>query len=296
MEAVFSAIEKICYAVRMADMKKYTSFKIGGPADLLAEPENTSQLRDVLKASEDVPRIIIGNGTNLLFGDGGYRGVVIRLGNRFSAVRVEGNRIYADAGASLAAVSRVAMEAGLSGLAPLSGIPATCGGAVIMNAGAYGGEMADVVESVRFMTPGGEECTSIDHGFSYRHSAYMGKNIVITGVVFRLSDGDSEEIKREMEELSIKRREKQPLQLPSAGSAFKRPKDGFAAKMIDEAGLRGFSVGGAAVSEKHAGFVVNRGNATADDVRRLLSAVQEKVKESHGVLLEPEIQFVGEFT
>lgn len=295
MEAVFSAIEKICPVTYKADMKKYTSFKIGGCADLLAEPENRSQLREVLKLSQDVPHIIIGNGTNLLFGDGGYRGVVLRLGSRFASVRAEGNRIYADAGASLGAVSRTAMENGLCGMAPLSGIPATVGGAVIMNAGAYGGEMADVIESVTYMTKEGEEVTSSDHGFSYRHSKYMGKDIVIVGAVFHLTEGNREEIKREMEELAQKRREKQPLTLPSAGSAFKRPKDGFAAKMIDEAGLRGFSVGGAAVSEKHAGFVVNTGNATADDVRRLLLAVQEKVKEAYGVLLEPEIQFVGEF-
>ena len=296
MEAVFSAVEKICPAVRMADMKKYTSFKIGGCADLLAEPENVSQLRAVLKVLKDVPHIIIGNGTNLLFGDGGYRGVVLRLGNRFARVRVEGNRIYADAGASLAAVSRAAMEAGLAGLAPLSGIPATVGGAVIMNAGAYGGEMADVIETVTYMTPDGEAGESSDHGFSYRHSTYMEKDRIITGAVFKLSKGDSEEIKREMEALSVRRREKQPLNLPSAGSAFKRPKEGFAAKMIDEAGLRGFSVGGAAVSEKHAGFVVNTGNASADDVRKLLLAVQKKVEEAYGVVLEPEIQFVGEFT
>ncbi len=296
MEAVFSAIEKICPSKRGADMKKYTSFKIGGPADLLAEPENTAQLRAVLEACKAVPHLVIGNGTNLLVGDGGYRGVIIRIGNRFSSIRVCGDRIFADAGASLGAISRIAMEKGLCGMAPLSGIPATCGGAVIMNAGAYGGEMADVVESVRFVTPDGEAGESFDHGFSYRHSFYMGKDMIITDVVFKLWAGESDAIRREMEELSVKRREKQPLTLPSAGSAFKRPKDGFAAKMIDEAGLRGFSIGGAAVSEKHAGFVVNTGNATAKDVRRLLLAVQEKVRETHGVLLEPEIQFVGEFT
>ncbi len=296
MEAIFSAIEKICPSVRGADMKKYTSFKIGGRADLLAEPENREQLRKVLKMCQGVPYAVIGNGTNLLIGDGGFRGVIIRIGNRFSEIRVEGNRIYAAAGATLAAVARAAMEAGLSGFAPLAGIPGTVGGALVMNAGAYGGEVADVLERATCITPEGEEKTVFDHGFSYRHSMYQEKDWIITDAVFSLSPGDREEIRREMEELAAKRREKQPLTLPSAGSAFKRPVGGYAAQMIDEAGLRGFSVGGAQVSEKHAGFVVNIGDATARDVRELLMAVQKKVKETYGVQLEPEIRFLGEFT
>ncbi len=296
MEAIFSAIEKICPAVREADMKKYTSFKIGGKADLLAEPQNKAQLREVLAICRTYPHAIIGNGSNLLVGDGGFRGVLIRIGSQFSDIRVEGNRIYADAGATLAAVARLAMESELSGFAPLAGIPGTVGGALVMNAGAYGGEIADVLERSTCMTPDGEEIEVSEHGFSYRHSIYQEKDWIITDAVFSLSPGNKAEIRAEMEELAKRRREKQPLSLPSAGSAFKRPKDGYAAQMIDEAGLRGFSVGGAQVSEKHAGFVVNTGGATARDVRELLSAVQKKVLEIYGVKLEPEIRFLGDFT
>ena len=295
METVFQSIEKICPTTRSADMKKFTSFKIGGRAALLAQPENTAQLRKVLSLCKTVPHAVIGNGSNLLVGDGGYSGVLIRLGNLFSDIRIEGTRIYARAGTVLAAVAYAAMKAGLSGLAPLSGIPGTVGGAMRMNAGAYGGEMADVIESSTCLTPEGTEETLRDHGFSYRHSVYQENGCVVTEAVFSLTEGNRNEIRAEMEALAQKRREKQPIELPSAGSAFKRPTGGYAAQMIDEAGLRGFSVGGAAVSEKHAGFVVNLGDATAKDVRMLLDAVQKKVLKTHGVLLEPEIQFLGDF-
>ncbi len=295
METVFRNIEKICPAIRDADMKKFTSFKIGGAAKLLAQPENTKQLSAVLALSKSVPHAVIGNGSNLLVGDGGYSGVLIRIGNLFSDIRIEGNRIYARAGAVLAAVAYAAMEAGLSGLAPLSGIPGTVGGAMRMNAGAYGGEMADVIESSVCLTPEGTEETLRDHDFSYRHSIYQENGCIVTEAVFKLTEGNRDEIRAEMDALARKRREKQPLNLPSAGSAFKRPPGGYAAQMIDEAGLRGFTCGGAAVSEKHAGFVVNVGDATAKDVRTLLDAVQKKVLETHGVMLEPEIQFLGDF-
>lgn len=296
MEALFREIESICVAERGADMRQYTTFKIGGQAALLAKPDSADKVRRVLEICKSVPHAVIGNGSNLLVGDGGFPGVLIRIGSEMSDVRQEGNRLIAAAGASLAAVSRVAMEAGLSGMAPLAGIPGTVGGAVMMNAGAYGGEMRDVVESVTCILPDGTIEKSEDHGFSYRHSRYQEIGAVVTEVVFLLSPGNPKEIRAEMETLAQKRREKQPLHLPSAGSAFKRPKDGFAAAMIDEAGLRGFSVGGAAVSEKHAGFVVNTGGATAQDVKLLLLKVQEKVFEKYGVELEPEIRFLGDFT
>ncbi len=296
MEALFREIERICPCARGADMKKYTSFRIGGMTDLLAQPENRAQLAAVLALCKNAPHAVIGNGSNLLVGDGGFRGVLIRIGSGYSDIRIEDTRIYAQAGATLAAVARAAMEAGLAGLAPLAGIPGTVGGAMVMNAGAYGGEMADVVESSTCITKDGEIRVLRDHDFSYRHSIYQENGAIVTDVVFALVKGDREEIRREMEALAQKRREKQPLDRPSAGSAFKRPKDGYAAQMIDEAGLRGFSVGGAAVSEKHAGFVVNLGGATACDVSTLLAYVQKKVQETHGVLLEPEIRFLGDFT
>ncbi|MBQ7033999.1 MAG: UDP-N-acetylmuramate dehydrogenase [Clostridia bacterium] len=295
MEALYRSIEHICPAERGADMKKYTSFKIGGSAALLAQPRSREELAAVLALCRDVPHTVIGNGTNLLVGDGGYRGVLIRISGGFSDIRTEGTKIYAQAGATLGAVARAAMLAGLSGMAPLSGIPGTVGGAVLMNAGAYGGEMADVITEVTVLTPDGRTEVCTEHGFSYRHSAYQENGCIVTDAVFTLTPGSADEIRTEMETLAARRREKQPLNWPSAGSAFKRPADGFAAQMIDEAGLRGFSVGGAAVSEKHAGFVINTGSATAKDVRKLLCLVQKKVQETHGVLLEPEIRFLGDF-
>ena len=296
METVFQKIEKICPAVRRADMKKYTTFKIGGEADLLAMPESPRQLSSVLSLCRDIPHDVIGNGSNLLVGDGGFRGVLIRIGSGFSKIKVEGNRIFAQAGATLSAVAHAALAASLSGMEPLAGIPGTVGGGVLMNAGAYGGEIRDVCESVTCILPDGRTETCYDHGFSYRHSVYQEKKAIITDAVFTLKAGEKAEILDKMETLAKKRREQQPLTLPSAGSAFKRPSAGYAAQMIDEAGLRGFSVGGAAVSEKHAGFVVNLGNATARDVRSLLEQVQARVLETHGVRLEPEIRFLGDFT
>ncbi len=276
-------------------MKRYTTFKIGGKADLLALPESEAQLRAVLAACREIPHAIMGNGSNLLVGDGGFRGVLIRIGSGFSQIRIEGNAIFAQAGATLSAVAQCARRAGLSGMEPLAGIPGSVGGAILMNAGAYDGEIANVLSACTCILPDGTVETSRDHGFSYRHSRYMENGAILTGGVFMLTPGKEEEIGARMELYAQKRREKQPLSLPSAGSAFKRPPGGFAAQMIDEAGLRGYRVGGAAVSEKHAGFVVNMGGATARDVRTLLEDVQKKVLDSHGVLLEPEIRFLGEF-
>lgn len=295
MDEVFRKIEAICPAERGADMRQYTTFKIGGKADLLASPTSPEELLAVLSLCEGVPHSIIGNGSNLLVGDGGYRGVLVRIGSGMGKLARDGETITAEAGASLAAVARMALEAGLCGMEPLSGIPGTVGGACIMNAGAYGGEMRDVVKTVSFLTPTGKLCRTEDHGFSYRHSRYMDEKAVILSVEFSLKPGNKDEILEKMEELSARRREKQPLTLPSAGSAFRRPQNGYAAQMIDEAGLRGFSIGGAAVSEKHAGFVVNTGGASASDVRALLTYIEETVFQKFGVRLEPEIRFLGEF-
>ncbi len=276
-------------------MKKYTTFKVGGPADLLAQPQSRNELLELLALCKDAPHAVIGNGSNLLVGDGGFRGVLIRIGSNLSAISVEGNRIFAEAGATLSAVAHAALTASLSGMAPLAGIPGTVGGAVLMNAGAYGGEIADVCESVSAILPSGEVREFREHSFSYRHSIYQENGAVITNAVFKLTPGNREDILRDMEALSKKRREKQPLTLPSAGSAFRRPKEGYAAQMIDEAGLRGYRIGDAAVSGKHAGFVVNLGSATAKDIRALLAYVESRVRETHGVKLEPEIRFLGEF-
>ncbi len=295
MKAVFREIETICPTLRDADMKQYTTFRIGGTADLLALPESEAQLCAVLAACRKIPHAVMGNGSNLLVGDGGFRGVLLRIGSGFSKIRIEGTTVYAEAGATLFAVAQAARRARLSGMEPLAGIPGSVGGAILMNAGAYDGEISKVLSACTCIFPGGTVETSCDHGFSYRHSRYMEEGAIVTGGVFQLSPGKEEEIAAKMELYAQKRREKQPLSLPSAGSAFKRPPGGYAAQMIDEAGLRGYRVGGAAVSEKHAGFVVNMGGATARDVRTLLEDVQKKVLDSHGVLLEPEIRFLGEF-
>ena len=278
------------------ELKKYTSFRIGGPAKWLVEIDTVRQLIDVslyLK-KEKVPYYVLGNGTNTLFSDSGYEGVVIHLGKKICDIRVEGNLIYAEAGAMLAGVSRRAQEAGLTGLEFAAGIPGTVGGGVVMNAGAYDGEMKLAVRSVKAVSPEGE-FVSLDNEelkFGYRSSILRHTGYVVTDVVFELKEGDKESILAKMEDFNARRREKQPIELPSAGSTFKRPEGHYAGQLIMEAGLRGFQIGGARVSDKHCGFIVNVDNATGDDVRRLIKEVQTRVNEKFGVLLEPEIEIV----
>ena len=278
-------------------MAKHTTFRIGGPADAFVQIESTEALANVLQYLEKIaiPYMILGNGSNLLMDDAGYRGVIIEIADKMNEVRVEGSCLVCQAGALMSKVARVAYENGLTGLAFASGIPGTIGGGCVMNAGAYGGELKQVVESVTVMDRQGNQITLDNESmeFGYRDSVIKHYPYIVVEVRIRLTPGDKEAIKQEMDELAGKRREKQPLEFPSAGSTFKRPKGYFAGELIMNAGLRGYTVGGAQVSEKHCGFVVNKGGATAEDVKALIAHVQETVEEQTGVLLEPEVIIVN---
>ena len=280
-------------------MKNHTTFRVGGPADIFLTP-SAEELPAVLSVcrEEQVPVTVIGNGSNLLVGDQGIRGVVICIGSGMRGIRVDGEKIFLEAGVTLAAAAQQAAKAGLTGLEFASGIPGTFGGAVVMNAGAYGGEMKDVIVSVRVISEDGEILTlsKEELDLSYRHSVIPERGyLVIDGELLLTREKDPDQITERMEELKKKRIEKQPLEYPSAGSTFKRPEGYFAGKLIMDAGLRGFSVGGAAVSEKHCGFVINKGNATAADICALVDEVTRIVKEKYAVTLEPEVKKVGEF-
>lgn len=279
-------------------MAAHTTFRIGGPADLFLEPRS-DQVAPLLAALREAgaPLLVIGNGSDLLVGDRGIRGAVIQIGENMAEITVREEEIKAQAGALLSRIAGQARMAGLSGMEALAGIPGSLGGAVMMNAGAYGGAMADVVASVEVLTEDGQvrNFSSEEMHFSYRHSRISEEGGIVLSAVLRLSPGDREEIGALMEELTRRRREKQPLNMPSAGSSFKRPQGYFAGKLIQDAGLRGYRVGQAQVSEKHCGFIVNRGGATAAEVRQLMEEVRAKVKEQFGVDLEPEVRFVGEF-
>ena len=278
-------------------MSQCTTFKIGGPADIFCEPQNKDALVSLFRLCKEygVPFTIIGAGSNLLVSDRGIGGVVCRLAGDFDSVTVSGTTVSAGAAISLAKLSKAAQREGLSGLEFASGIPGSLGGAVYMNAGAYDGEMKDVVTETEYMDENGEIHTvSGDaHEFSYRHSVFSDKSNVILSVKMNLTPKDKDEIFEKMRDLNARRKEKQPLDKPSAGSTFKRPTGFFAAKLIEDAGLKGFSVGDACVSEKHAGFVVNNGSATCKDVCDLMAAVQREVKEKFGVTLEPEVKKIG---
>lgn len=280
-------------------MKNHTTFRVGGPADIFLTP-SAEELPAVLSVcrEEQMPVTVIGNGSNLLVGDQGIRGVVICIGSGMRGIRVDGEKIFLEAGVTLAAAAQQAAKAGLTGLEFASGIPGTFGGAVVMNAGAYGGEMKDVIVSVRVISEDGEILTlsKEELDLSYRHSVIPERGyLVIDGELLLTREKDPDQITERMEELKKKRIEKQPLEYPSAGSTFKRPEGYFAGKLIMDAGLRGFSVGGAAVSEKHCGFVINKGNATAADICALMDEVTRIVKEKYAVTLEPEVKKVGEF-
>ena len=280
-------------------MKNHTTFRVGGPADIFLTP-SAEELPAVLSVcrEEQMPVTVIGNGSNLLVGDQGIRGVVICIGFGMRGIRVDGEKIFLEAGVTLAAAAQQAAKAGLTGLEFASGIPGTFGGAVVMNAGAYGGEMKDVIVSVRVISEDGEILTlsKEELDLSYRHSVIPERGyLVIDGELLLTREKDPDQITERMEELKKKRIENQPLEYPSAGSTFKRPEGYFAGKLIMDAGLRGFSVGGAAVSEKHCGFVINKGNATAADICALMDEVTRIVKEKYAVTLEPEVKKVGEF-
>lgn len=279
-------------------MTKHTSFHIGGPAELMAQPQSEAELQSLLlKAAEAaVPVTLVGNGSNLLVRDKGIRGLVIKLGSMLRDIKVSGNVLTFGSGVSLAQASKKAAELGLSGMEFAVGIPGSIGGAVYMNAGAYDGEMAKVVKSVRVMDAAGEvsELSAGELDFGYRHSALQGSDKIVTSVTVELAAGDKQAIAEKMADFSNRRITKQPLELPSAGSMFKRPPGYFAGTLIDQTGLKGYTVGGAQVSTKHAGFVVNIGGATAADVLQLISDVQAKVFAAHGVHLEPEVLVLGE--
>ena len=276
-------------------MHKHTSFRIGGPAEVMAFPKNAEELAEILKKSAllDMKPVILGAGTNVLAPDEGIDGLVICLKDAMDGMELlDGNRIRVAAGVTMTKAAVFAANHGLSGLEFAHGIPGTVGGGVYMNAGAYGGEICQVCQSVDVMTGNGEmqtlSCEQLE--FSYRHSRLEDQGGIVVSAVFALTPMDPEEIKQTMRQLMAKRSASQPLDLPSAGSAFKRPVGGYAAALIDQTGLRGFRVGGAGVSEKHAGFVVNLGEATAEDVKAVLAQVADKVFDATGIRLEPEVR------
>ena len=282
-----------------ASLSRYTTFRVGGEADVLVNINSAREIAIALRAAKDagVPATIIGNGSNLLVRDGGIRGLVIRISSAFGAIEMKGEELHAQAGATLASVASFARERGLAGMEPIAGIPGTIGGAVIMNAGAYGGEMSQLVTRVDAIALSDGKPIHFeaeDLGFDYRHSAMMDAHVIVTDVVMQLDPGDPAEIAARTQELLAARRDKQPLEYPSAGSTFRRPVGLFAAKLIDDAGLRGLRIGDAQVSEKHAGFIINRGNATAKDILALMDEVTRRVQEQFGVTLEPEVRILGE--
>lgn len=276
-------------------MKGHTSFKIGGNADFVVLPENMKQIKslvDMLKEN-NIRYTVIGNGSNLLVDDEGIRGVVIKIAKNFSNVVVSGNTLIARSGVLLSRLANIALENSLTGLEFASGIPGTLGGAVVMNAGAYGGEMKDVVTETTFLDGNGDirTVTGIDHGFGYRKSMF-DKDCIVLESTLVLSSGNKDEISAKMAELNGQRRAKQPLEFPSAGSAFKRPEGYFAAKLIEDAGLKGYKIGGASVSVKHSGFIVSDGTATCADVLNLIEHVKAEVLKQFDVELEPEVRYI----
>lgn len=282
-----------------APMKEYTSFRAGGNAALLVKPENAEELSYSLKVLSErgAEHMVIGNGSNLLVKDSGYRGVILRIGEPFQEINVTGDRMEAGAGVLLSAAARAAQDASLTGFEFASGIPGTVGGAVFMNAGAYDGEISYILESAEILSGNGSRIFTLKKDeleLSYRHSLLQRTGDVLLKAVFRLEKGDREKIDARMKELTARRTEKQPLNYPSAGSFFKRPHNHFAGKLIQNAGLQGLTVGGAQVSTLHAGFIINIGEATAANIIDLMEIVRSTVFEEFGVLLEPEVRIIGE--
>ena len=280
-------------------MSRHTTFKIGGPADYFLMPDKGTDVGRIVKICKEsgIPYFILGNGSNLLVGDGGYRGAVIQIYKNMSAVTVEGTEITVQAGELLSVVAAAEKNAALTGFEFAGGIPGTMGGAVVMNAGAYGGEMKDVLTEVTVMDDEGEIITlpadKLELG--YRTSIIKTAGYIVLEAKLQLKEGNPEVIRETMKDLTIRRTTKQPLEYPSAGSTFKRPEGYFAGKLIMDSGLAGYQVGGAQVSEKHCGFVINAGGATARDVRTLMDNVRDIVYKKYGVTLEPEVKFLGDF-
>lgn len=278
-------------------MSRHTTFEVGGPADVFVTPRSFDEVREVLLACDEAgaERFVLGRGSDLLVSDAGYRGVIVSLSEGLTGVSVDGCEVTFQAGVDLREASKTACGLGLSGLEFACGIPGSVGGACFMNAGAYGGCVADVLARVRVLTPGGEQRTlGVDElDLGYRQSRVANEGLVVLSATFALQSGDTEKIRATMDDLMRRREEKQPLELASAGSTFKRPEGYFAGKLIMDAGLMGYRVGAAAVSEKHAGFVVNLGGATAADVHAVIEHVQAEVERQFGVRLEPEVRFLG---
>ena len=302
----FIPAERIKYNEPLAS---HTSFNIGGPADVFVTVENEEELAKAINfaKAENIRYFLLGNGSNVLASDEGFRGIIIKLAGDFLNASVDGEIIKAGAGITLSKLAGLAMNSSLTGLEFASGIPGTLGGALFMNAGAYGGEMKQIVTKVKVLknipTANDTDCegcgaiielTGEEMQFGYRHSILKEKNYIALSCEMKLEKGDKETIASYMRELALKRKEKQPLEYPSAGSTFKRPEGYFAGKLIEDAGLGGYTVGGAQVSEKHKGFVINKGGASAKDVKELIDYVIKTVKEKDGVTLEPEVLFLGE--
>lgn len=281
--------------LRNEEMKNHSSFKVGGCAEIFVEIEGEEQLARVYAALRkmNISPVVIGKGSNILVRDEGIKGVVIHIGDGLSSVEVEGQSIYAQAGATLASVASAALRESLTGMEFAHGIPGSMGGGIMMNAGAYGGELKDIVKRVRYMDGEGNILETEDCRFAYRHSRFEEEKSIILGAYLSLEKGEKEAIAGKMKLLSEKRMASQPLDKPSAGSTFKRPATGYAAAMIDECGLKGLRVGDAQVSEKHAGFIVNLGNASFADIKALMEKVQEEVFGRFGVMLEPEVRIIG---
>ena len=284
--------------VKDALMKNYTTFRIGGPADLLIQPSSEEELIRIAAylRQKDISAVVLGNGSNVLVKDGGIRGVVIKIGKNMGNIRTEGEELTAEAGALLSAAALAAADGGLTGMEFAAGIPGSVGGAVFMNAGAYGGEMSQIIVSCRALMPDGalREFSKEELKLGYRTSVFSQNGGIVTSCRMKLQAGDRETIYGYMRELAGRRTEKQPLNLPSAGSTFKRPEGYFAGKLIQDSGCRGLRVGGARISQKHAGFVVNEADASAEDVIRLIRLVQMRVRDCFGVDLEPEVRIIGE--
>lgn len=280
-------------------MSRHTTFRAGGPADFFVTPEKEGQVRKTLSLLKEaqVPRYIMGNGSNLLVGDRGYRGVILQICKKMNRIRIQDTVIQAQAGVLLSKIAAEAQAKGLTGFEFASGIPGSLGGAAMMNAGAYGGEMKQVLIQAQILNASGEieDVLAEEMELGYRSSVFSRNGGVILSASIQLEPGDPSAIQSRMEELKFLRTSKQPLEYPSAGSTFKRPEGYFAGKLIQDAGLRGFQVGGAQVSEKHCGFVINKDQASAMDIRSLMEQVSEKVYTRFGVRLEPEVKLIGEF-
>lgn len=297
-EYLISQVPAEC-VLQNESMAKHTTFRVGGEADFFVEIGSVEELSNIIKylKQTDHQYFILGNGSNLLVGDKGYEGVILHLGERFSDVSVDGRSITAKAGALLSVVAKTAAKENLSGMEFASGIPGTIGGAVVMNAGAYDGEMKQIITEVTVMDENGE-IMALDNEtmeFGYRTSIIKNRPFIVLSAKMTLEEGDAEDIRAKMDDFAERRRSKQPLEFPSAGSTFKRPEGYFAGKLIMEAGLRGYRIGGAQVAEKHCGFVINMGNATAADISELMEEVTERVEKQFSVTLEPEVIRLGNF-